>query len=90
MERYGTRLVCVSVCVRATQRANPQEPWAPALESRLSDRSGVRGANQAPGTSSQAALLVAAAPEFSTHKGKRGESQAEGLPHPPCRSAASG
>lgn len=70
-------------CVRSTQRANTQEPRAPALESHLSDRSGVRRANQAPGTSSQAALLVAAPPGFSTHKGKAGESQAEGLPPPP-------
>lgn len=90
VERYATRIVRSCVCVCATQRANTQEPRAPALESHLSDRSGVRGANQAPGTSSQAALLVAAPPGFSTHKGKGGESQAEGLPHPPRRSAASG
>lgn len=88
MERYATHIACVCVCV--TQRANTQEPRAPALESHLSDRSGVRRANQAPGTSSQAALLVAASPGFSTHKGKGGESQAEGLPRPPRRSAASG
>lgn len=43
---------------------------------------GVRGANQAPGTRSQAALLVAAPPGTSTHKGRGGESQAEGLPTP--------
>lgn len=88
--------VCVCVCVwnqdtlGATQRANTQEQRAPASESHLGDRSGVRGANQAPGTRSQAAVLVAAPPGFSTHKGKGGESQAEGLPGPPRRSAASG
>lgn len=97
--------VCVRacVCVCATQRANTQEPRAPAFQSRLGDRSGVRGANQAPGTGSQAPLLVAAPPGFSPQKGKGGESQAEGLlysppPHPtppyhllpPRQSAASG
>lgn len=86
------------VCVRvwnqdtfgAIQRANTREQRAPALESRLGDRSGVCGANQAPGTCSQAAILDAAPPGFSTHKGKGGESQAEGLPRPPRRSSASG
>lgn len=81
---------CVRKCVCATERANTQGARDAALESRLSDRSGVRRANQAPGTSSQAALLLAAPPGFSTHKGKGGESQAEGLPRPPRRSAASG
>lgn len=74
----------------ATQRANTQERRPPASERRLGDRPGVRGANQAPGTRSQAAALAAAPPGSSTHEGKGGESQAKGLPGPPRRRAASG
>lgn len=42
----------------ATQGANALEQWAQALESHPSDRARVHGANQAPGTCSQATVLV--------------------------------
>lgn len=40
---------------------------------------GVHGANQAPGTCSQATVFVVDTWGFSTHKDKEGQSQCEGL-----------
>lgn len=65
-------------CVRnqdtfgAAQRANTPEHWAQALDSHPGDRAGVHGANQAPGTCSQATVLVVDTLGFCTHKGKEG------------------
>lgn len=68
--------MCVGVCLvkqdtlGATQRASAREQWAQVLERRPSDRAGVHGANQAPGTCSQATVLVVDTLGFSTHKDK--------------------
>lgn len=70
--------MCMNVCGcvwnqnthGATQRANALEQRAQALESHPSDRAGVRGANQAPGTYSQATVLVVDTLGFCAHKNK--------------------
>lgn len=57
---------------RDTQRASTPEQWAQTSESHPSDSARVHGANQAPGTCSQATALVVDTAGFSTQKDKEG------------------